>query len=94
MAKSIRKWVMDRYSILWERFADNPISFKQIKDTLKIDDKNVISVFLNELRKSGWVDVKLDKEDIRKRLYTLKSPNKVIMEISKNVTQESKNRDS
>ena len=92
MANTLRKWVMERYSLLWNRHGDKPLTYKEVQDTLAIDDKNTISVFLSELRKAGWVDIELDKKDSRKRIYILKSPNKVIGEISNHVIEGHKNR--
>lgn len=81
MAKAIPKWVQERYSILWKKFKDKEITYENIEKTLSIDDKNTISVFINELKKAGWIDVQLDKQDSRKRVYSLLSPNEAMGEI-------------
>lgn len=91
MANPIPKWVMERYSVLWNKFSNNMITFKDIQDTLKIDDKNTISVFLNELKKSGWIEVQLSESDSRIRTYILKSPNVVVTEITANENIKNKN---
>lgn len=91
MAKAIPKWVMNRYSILWNEFKDNAITYEEIKNALPIDDKNTISVFLNELRKAEWVDIQLDTQDARKRVYILKSPGQAVGEFE-NVSERNKNR--
>ena len=83
MANPIPKWVMVRYSKLWKKFESNPVSYEQIEKVLTIDDKRVISVFLSDLKKAGWIDIGLDKEDTRKRIYTLKSPELIVKEIAK-----------
>jgi type I restriction enzyme M protein len=44
------------------------------------DSENQINVFLSELRKRGWLEVKLDPEDARKRIYKLISREEIISE--------------
>ena len=47
------------------------------------DDGRMVSVILSEMRKAGWLEVRLDPEDARKRLYKLKAPDEVVKEIAK-----------
>ncbi len=81
MAKAIPKWVQERLSKLYKEFDSKEMTYEQIEKILK-EDKNTISVFLNELRKAGWIEIKLNKEDARKRIYVIKEPNKILMEIT------------
>lgn len=74
---------MVRYARLWKKFSDKPFAYDEIETTLKLDDKRVISVFINELKTAGWINVELDKNDARKRLYTLKNPELIVGEIGK-----------
>ncbi|MBR9704643.1 hypothetical protein GOV12_04475 [Candidatus Pacearchaeota archaeon] len=91
MANSIPKWVMERFTVLWQEFEGREISYEDIVNHLKIDDKNTISVFLNELRTAGWIEVKLNESDTRKRQYSLKSPNEIFSEITiKNESDKNK----
>ena len=83
MANPIPKWVMIRYSKLWKRFNEEPASYEDIEKVLKLDDKRIISVFLNELKKAGWINIKLDEKDMRKRQYSLKNPAFIVEEIAK-----------
>lgn len=83
MTNPIPKWVMARYSKLWKKFEGKKITFDDIKSTLTIDDNRLISVFLNELKTASWVDIELDQEDSRKRIYTLKNPQEIVEEIAK-----------
>lgn len=83
MTEPIPKWVMQRYSKLWNKYKDKEIPYSKIEETLKGDGRNTISVFLNELRKAGWVEIKLDNDDTRKRKYLLKQPELVVVEIGK-----------
>ena len=92
MANHIPKWVMERYSVLWKKYGSEEMSYDQIEKTLKIDDKNTIGVFLNELRKAGWIEVNLSKDDMRKRVYILRMPEKVMEEMIVNANKNYKNR--
>ena len=83
MAKPIPKWVQERLSKLWKKYGEREMTYEQIESILKPDEKTTISVFLNELKKAHWINMELDKEDMRKRLYTLKSPLNVMDEIAK-----------
>lgn len=78
MTKAIPKWVWNRYSLLWKKCKDKPFTYKEAEKVLKYDDKNSISVMFLELRKAGWLNVELSKEDTRKRVYMLTPPEKVI----------------
>jgi len=49
------------------------------------DDERMVSVILSEMRKAGWVEMRLDPEDARRRLYKLKSLEEVVKEIAKGV---------
>ena len=77
MVSSIPKWIMERYSILWKKYGIKEINYEEIKKTLTIDDLNIISVFLSELRRAGWLEVRLDPEDSRRRIYRLRPPEQV-----------------
>ena len=83
MANPIPKWVMFRYAKLWKKYKDKAITYDDIQNTLKSDDKNVIGVFLNELKKAGWIKAQLNEKDSRMRDYTLRNPLEVIGEIPK-----------
>lgn len=81
MAKPIPKWVQERVSKLWKEYGSSEITYKMIKNVLSLDDKSTIGVFLNELKTAEWIDVKLNQEDARKRIYVLKEPNEIMKEI-------------
>ena len=84
MAKAIPKWVQERLSKLWKKFGGKEMTYEQIEEALKPDEKSTIGVFINELRKAGWIEVKLSQEDMRKRIYVLNEPNKILLEIVAN----------
>jgi type I restriction enzyme M protein len=86
----IPTWLEKRHKFLWEALRDSPFRFEDAARILKEkmhDSENQINVFLSELRKKGWLEVKIDKEDARKKIYKLISKEEIISEtlaISKN----------
>lgn len=81
MAQAIPKWVQERLSKIWKKYNTKEITYEQIEEILKPDEKTTISVFLTELRKADWINIRLDENDSRKRVYSIKEPNKILMEI-------------
>jgi len=79
MTRPLPKWLMLRYSILWNRLTDSEFNRETAFQTLNCD--RMISLALSELRQAGWLEVKLDPTDGRKRVYRLKSPNQVVNEM-------------
>lgn len=41
------------------------------------------NVFFSDLKKAGWLEVNLNSDDTRKRVYKLKSPEEAIREMVK-----------
>jgi hypothetical protein len=80
MTAPLPKWIQKRYAVLWNKHKDKELSYEDIKSSL--EDKSGLNVFLSELRKAGWLEVKLSPEDNRKRVYKLKEPNKAMKEIA------------
>ena len=80
MAKPIPKWVQERLSKLWKKYEGREMSYEQIEAVLKPDEKTTISVFLNELKKAEWIDIRRG-EDARIRIYTIKEPNIILKDI-------------
>ncbi len=83
---SIPNWVMLRYSALFRDFRSNRIfSRKEAQDAIKKhglkDDEKLTNTFFSELHKRGWVEVKQDKEDKRKKTFKLISPEKAILNL-------------
>ncbi|UCD03651.1 MAG: hypothetical protein JSW73_03865 [Candidatus Woesearchaeota archaeon] len=79
MTNPVPKWIMLSYSSLWNHFQDR--EFDHESSAKIIDNKQMVSIILSKLRKAGWLEVKLDPEDSRKRIYKLKSPTKIIEEM-------------
>jgi len=86
----IPTWLEKRHNLLWESFQSSPFRFEDAAKILKNkmhDSENQVNVSLSELRKRGWLEVKFDPNDARKRIYTLFSKEEIISEtlsISKN----------
>jgi len=77
-------WVEKRYSLLWEAFGESEFNLGQAVEVLgekNKDKKEEIPVYLSEIRKAGWLTDEPDPFDARKRLYKLKSKEKIIGEI-------------
>jgi len=81
MTAPLPKWVMSRYSILWNNFKDSEFNHERAVKTLNED--KMTSVILSELRRTGWLEIKLDPNDARKRIYRLKHPEHAINEMKK-----------
>ncbi|SNQ59221.1 class I SAM-dependent DNA methyltransferase [Candidatus Methanoperedens nitratireducens] len=80
----IPTWVEKRYSLLWDAFTDSEFTLDKAVELLgetNKDKKEEIPVYLSEIRKAGWLTDELDPNDARKRLYKLKSKEKIIGEI-------------
>ena len=79
----IPEWLEKRYKILCDTFQGSPFRFEAAAKILKEkihDDKKQINVILSELRKNGWLKVKMDTIDARKKIYTLKSKEDILTE--------------
>ena len=80
----IPRWLKKRFDALWKTFQDNPFRFEEAVRVLEEklhDSENQVNVFLAELRKRGWLNVKPDPEDARKKIYSLKSEQEIISQI-------------
>lgn len=71
MLKIPPKWILKRYAILWKKFGEKKFSFENAQEALN-EDARVISLFLSELNKAGWIEkIEPHPDDARKRLYKL-----------------------
>lgn len=76
MSEPVPKWIMINYSKLWDQF--NTKAFDHESSANVVDNQKMISIILSKLRKAGWLEVKLDPNDSRKRIYHLRDPTKII----------------
>ena len=82
MTEPLPKWIQTRYAVLWNKFKNKEFNHKQACSLLKLE-KEVISVLLSDLKKAGWLEVSLNSEDGRKRIYRLKNPEEALKEMIK-----------
>ncbi|MHA1690494.1 MAG: SAM-dependent DNA methyltransferase, partial [Candidatus Heimdallarchaeaceae archaeon] len=75
----LSKWIMRRYSKLWNTFKDKEFDHEQASKAL--DDDKMVSVILSDLKKAGWLEIRLHPDDSRKRIYKLKNPEDAVREI-------------
>lgn len=73
---------MERYSVLWKKFEENEFEHDDASKLLKEEKDRLVSVVLSDLKKHGWLTVKLHPDDSRKRIYKLKNPEDAIREIN------------
>ena len=78
MTKHLPEWIIKRYAKLWSKFKEKEFSKEQAEKIIPKD--SAIAVFFSELKKAGWVEMKMSQEDARKTVYKLKDPTKAIME--------------
>jgi len=84
MTFALPKWVMQRYSLLWKAFKTKEFEYDEASKVLKEKEERLVSVVLSELKKHGWLTLKIHPEDSRKRIYQLKSPEEATEELESN----------
>jgi hypothetical protein len=72
---------MERYSVLWKKFNESEFEHDDASNILKEEKDRLVSVVLSDLKKHGWLTVKLHPDDSRKRIYKLKNPEEAITSI-------------
>jgi len=86
MVKHLPEWVIKRYAKLWFKIKDKEFSKEQADKILEND--NAMAVFLSDLRKAGWMEIKMSQEDARKTIYRLKEPTTTFMEELKELNKD------
>jgi len=82
MLRYLPKWIMRRANMLWGRFGSRKFTFAEAEKALDGDDSRMAAVVLSELKRSGWLDVTVDAENARKKLYRFTHP-EVMKEVAK-----------
>lgn len=90
MVQHLPEWIMKRYSKLWNKFKDKEFSKSDAEKVLIVDTS--LPVLLSELRKDGWLEMKMSKDDARKTIYKLKDPTKAILEMIKELNLKDKKK--
>ncbi len=80
MSKPLPRWIMQRYSRLWNKLNAKEFSYNDALSALNKD--GMTSIALSELRRKGWMEIKLNPGDARKRIYKLKSPEQAVKEMA------------
>lgn len=86
MIKHLPEWIMKRYAKLWSKFKNREFTKEQAMKVLPKDSS--IAVLLSELRKAGWMEMKMSQEDARKTIYQLKDPTKTFLQNLKEMSKE------
>ena len=81
MTRPLAKWLMQSYAELWIAFKSRDFDHDQASKIIK--KKQLVSPILSELKRYGWLTIKLHPEDSRKRIYQLISPDVAIKEMAK-----------
>ena len=80
MISPLPKWIMKHYSKLWSKFKDKQFTHQEADNLLKTTNTSIV---LSRLKKYGWMELALNPNDSRKRLYKLKDPSKAVKEMGK-----------
>ena len=88
MTLALPKWIMQRYSLLWKAFKTKEFKYEEASKALKEREERLVSVVLSELKKHGWLTLKIHPEDSRKRIYQLKAPEEAVNELEQNEKKE------
>ena len=81
MVEPLPRWIMTRYSIRWNTVKNKECTHKQATEALKEKDERVVSLCLSDIKKYGWLEVRLNPEAARIRLYKLKRTEDAVKEM-------------
>ena len=70
---------MQQYSTLWNKFRDKEFNHEDASKTL--NKSNITSIVLSKLRRADWLEIRLNPNDSRKRVYKLKNPEQAVREM-------------
>jgi DNA-binding MarR family transcriptional regulator len=86
MIKHLPEWIIKRYAKLWFKLKNKEFTKEQAEKVLGTD--NAMAVFLSDLRKAGWMEIKMSQEDARKTIYKLKEPTSTFLNFLKELSKE------
>jgi hypothetical protein len=72
------KWLMKRYSLLWQRFGEGEFQHSEACRVLRAGCKDLVSEVLSGLKNAHWLEVRINPQDSRKRVYRLISPEEAV----------------
>lgn len=83
---------MQRYSALYHTFKMKTFTREQARDVIKQSglnsDERLTNTFFSELVSRGWAKFDKDKEDKRKKIFKLISPEEAILNLDLNEEKE------
>lgn len=71
------KWLMKRYAMLWQAFGEKEFQHSEACHALQ-NDREFVSLILSDLKKAQWLEVRINPQDSRKRVYRLISPEQAV----------------
>ena len=77
MTEIPERWILNRYSQLWNRKETKSFTLKEASEILS-ESPMVTAVILSRLRKSGWINAEIDDIDYRRKRYRCNNPKEVI----------------
>lgn len=86
MTQHIPEWIMKRYAKLWLKFKEKDFTKDDAEKVLGSDSS--LLVFLSDLRKAGWLEMRMNEFDARKTIYKLKNPTIGILEEIKEISKK------
>ena len=81
MTNPLPAWEMKNYSLLWKKFGSKEFNNLEAKQELKLDDDHMVSVLFYNLKKKGWLEIRRNEKDQRKKVYSLVEPAKAVVEL-------------
>jgi DNA-binding MarR family transcriptional regulator len=76
MVKEMPEWLKKHYNIIWARYKNQPLTFKEVVEELAVSKAMAVKI-LWELEKRGFVNKERSETDYRARVYRLISPNDI-----------------
>lgn len=86
MVQHLPEWIVKRYAKLWMKFKEKDFTKAQADKILGGDSS--LPVLLSELRRGGWLEMKMSEEDARKTIYKLKNPTDNFLEELKELSKK------
>ena len=71
MTNPLPAWEMKNYSLLWRKFGSKEFNNIEAQQELKLKDSHMV-------KKKGWLEIRRDEKDQRKKVYNLVDPAKAV----------------
>ena len=80
MKDFIPEWMAKRFALIWRIKKNKDFTFRWYIEKTG-DDEKIALTFFSRLKKKGWIEVKNNPQDKRKKLYKLVNPNEIFNEL-------------